>query len=50
MGKIEKYFPRSYTPERMEETILRLLEIWQQQRKTTTNRKSKGEQPERSKQ
>jgi len=50
MGKIEKYFPRSYTPERMEETILQLLEIWQQQRKTTTNRKSKGEQPERSKQ
>ena len=40
MDKIETYFPRSYTPERMEETILRLLEIWQKQRKT--NRKAKA--------
>ena len=40
MDKIETYFPRSYTPERMEETILQLLEIWQKQRKT--NRKAKA--------
>ena len=40
MDKIETYFPRSYTPERMEETILQLLEIWQKQRKT--NREAKA--------
>ena len=27
-----KYFPKSYTPRRMEETILRLLEQWQKKR------------------
>ena len=43
MDKIETYFPRSHTPERMEETILRLLEIWQKQRKT--NGKAKANSP-----
>jgi len=33
MDKIRKYFPRSYTPQRMEETILKLLEVWMQQQK-----------------
>ena len=26
--KLRKYFPRSYTPQRMEETILKLLDAW----------------------
>ena len=30
--KIRKYFPRSYTPEQMETTILKLLEQWQRKR------------------
>ena len=33
MDKIRKYFPRSYTPQRMEETIIRLLEVWMKQQK-----------------
>ena len=33
MDKIRKYFPRSYTPQRMEETIIKLLEVWMQQQK-----------------
>lgn len=28
MEKIRKFFPRSYTPQRMEETIIKLLETW----------------------
>jgi ParB family chromosome partitioning protein len=28
--QLTKYFPKSYTPQRMEETIIRLLEQWQQ--------------------
>ena len=28
MDKIKKYFPRSYTPQRMEETIIKLREEW----------------------
>ena len=28
---LRKYFPASYTPKRMEETIIRLLEQWQKQ-------------------
>lgn len=27
--KLQKYFPKSYTPARMEETIFKLLEAWQ---------------------
>lgn len=26
---LRKYFPKSYTPKRMEETIIKLLEQWQ---------------------
>ena len=26
--KLRKYFPRSYTPQRMEETLLKLLDAW----------------------
>lgn len=33
MEKIRKYFPRSYTPQRMEETILKLLDMWMRQQK-----------------
>ena len=33
MDKIRKYFPRSYTPQRMEETIIKLLEMWMKQQK-----------------
>ena len=33
MDKIRKYFPRSYTPQRMEETIITLLEVWMKQQK-----------------
>ena len=29
---LRKYFPRSYTPKQMEETIIRLLEQWQKRR------------------
>ena len=31
---LRKYFPASYTPKRMEETIIRLLEQWQKKRRT----------------
>ena len=33
MDQIRKYFPRSYTPQRMEETIIKLLEVWMKQQK-----------------
>lgn len=29
---LRKYFPRSYTPKKMEETIIKLLEAWQKKR------------------
>ena len=29
---LQKYFPRSYTPQKMQETIIKLLEVWQQKR------------------
>ena len=28
MSKITRYFPKSYTPQRMEETIIKLLDAW----------------------
>lgn len=31
--KLRKYFPRSYTPQRMEETILKLLDAWMKKRR-----------------
>lgn len=30
--RLRKYFPKSYTPQRMEETIIKLLEAWQKKR------------------
>lgn len=30
--RIQKYFPKSYTPEKMEETIIKLLESWMKKR------------------
>ena len=35
---IRKYFPRSYTPRQMEETILKLLEQWQRKRHCSQER------------
>ena len=29
---IWQYFPKSYTPQRMQETIIKLLEAWQKKR------------------
>ncbi len=30
--KLSKYFPKSYTPQKMEETIIKLLETWHKKR------------------
>ena len=38
MEKIRKFFPRSYTPQRMEETIFRLLETWMRKRQQDRQR------------
>ena len=38
MNKITKYFPKSYTPQKMEETIIKLLEAWMRHR---TNQKGR---------
>ena len=35
---LRKYFPRSYTPQQMEQTILKLLESWQRKRQQTLER------------
>jgi ParB family chromosome partitioning protein len=36
--KLRKYFPRSYTPLQMENTIIRLLEAWQKKRQRAQER------------
>lgn len=36
--KLRKYFPRSYTPQRMEETILKLLDGWLKKRQHSQER------------
>ena len=36
--KLRKYFPRSYTPQRMEETILKLLDGWLKKRQRSQER------------
>ena len=36
--KLHKYFPKSYTPRQMEETILKLLEQWQRKRQRENER------------
>lgn len=38
MEKIRKFFPRSYTPQRMEETIIKLLETWMKKRQRNQQR------------
>ena len=38
MDKIKRYFPRSYTPQRMEETIIKLLEGWMKKRQRDQQR------------
>ena len=38
MDKIRKYVPRSYTPQRMEETIIKLLEGWMRKRQQDRQR------------
>ena len=35
---LKKYFPKSYTPARMEETIFKLLEQWQRKRQRSQER------------
>ena len=35
---LRKYFPKSYTPKKMEETIIKLLEAWQRKRKQQQER------------
>ena len=36
--RLRKYFPRSYTPKQMEETIIKLLEQWQKRKKRKAER------------
>ena len=36
--KLKKYFPKSYTPQQMEETIIKLLEGWSRKRQQTQER------------
>lgn len=38
MDRIKKYFPRSYTPQRMEETIIKLLDSWMRKRQRDQQR------------
>ena len=35
---LRKYFPKSYTPQRMQETIIKLLEAWQKKRQRNQGR------------
>lgn len=35
---LRKYFPKSYTPQRMQETIIKLLEAWQKKRQRNQER------------
>ena len=30
---LHKYFPKSYTPKQMEQTIIKLLDVWKQRQK-----------------
>ena len=36
--KLKKYFPKSYTPQKMQETIIKLLEAWQKKRQRSQER------------
>ena len=35
---LRKYFPKDYTPQRMQQTILKLLEQWQRRRERERER------------
>ena len=35
---LRKYFPKSYTPKQMEDTIIKLLEQWQKKREKSMER------------
>ena len=35
---LRRYFPKSYTPQRMQETIIKLLEQWQKRRQREQER------------
>ena len=35
---LRRYFPKSYTPQRMQETIIKLLDVWQKQRQKNQER------------
>ena len=35
---LRKYFPKSYTPKQMEQTIIKLLDVWQKQRQINQER------------
>ena len=35
---LHKYFPKSYTPIQLEKTIIRLLDVWQNQRQKNQER------------
>ena len=39
---LRKYFPKSYTPQRMQETIIKLLEAWQKKRQRDQEGKPLG--------
>ena len=36
--RMRKYFPRSYTPKQMEDTIIKLLEQWQRKQQRQNER------------
>jgi len=36
--RLKKYFPKSYTPKQMEDTIFKLLETWQRKRQQEQSR------------
>nr|WP_308625805.1 hypothetical protein [uncultured Eisenbergiella sp.] len=36
--KLRKYFAKSYTPQRMEQTIIKLLEAWMKKRQRSQKR------------
>lgn len=44
---LRKYFPKSYTPKQMEDTIIRLLEQWQRKNRENRNGKRKRYAPQR---
>src|SRR5699024_2778023 len=44
--KLKRYFPKSYTPKQMEETIIKLLKRWHQKRKKI-NKNIKNKKKER---